>query len=272
MHADELRALLQSFSDEYIPPATTNREAVLNAMIEHLGNPDPVLRDGLIYEAMTYWTLKHGYVSIPQFRQLAATLIDDQHLFYNIDQHDQTSVFQRTFSALWLAVVVNKSIHEPVLTGEQLTAIAHAMISYLQREHDLRGYTSEHGWAHGVAHASDVVKQLARCDGVDQGAWLPLLDALGDAVTSPQHGFVHEEDERAASALIMLLEKQRITEAQFLEWIKQRAEALGERDLTNYRYVNTKHLIRSLYAQTHDKPNLNVIHEALRELVFRLHQ
>ena len=56
----------------------------LDLMLKYIGDPDPELRDGLIYLTFVYWIEDKKYFSNEELCDLLNILISEDHLFYNI--------------------------------------------------------------------------------------------------------------------------------------------------------------------------------------------
>ncbi len=74
-------------------------------MIEYIGDPDPDLRDNLIYEVLDRWIMD-GMFGTDQLSKLLNIIFDSSHLFYKIGEEGTDSVFTRSFSVLIVADII----------------------------------------------------------------------------------------------------------------------------------------------------------------------
>ncbi len=131
-------------------------------MAAHIGSPDPELRDDLIYDIFAHW-IEADLLDAGQLKQLLDVSLDGSHLFYRIGESGTDSVFTRTFSALVIALIVDAHRRHAFLTSGELHRVKDEIEDYLCRERDVRGYVDGKGWAHAVAHAADMLAELAQC-------------------------------------------------------------------------------------------------------------
>ncbi|MBI0022415.1 DUF2785 domain-containing protein [Lactobacillus sp. W8172] len=72
-----------------------------------------------------------------------------------MNQPENDAVFLRTFSALLGALILESDNDKPILTDSERQLLFDWSIRYLKEEKDFRGYVTNKGWAHSVAHGSD---------------------------------------------------------------------------------------------------------------------
>lgn len=171
-------------------------------MMHHIGSPDPVLRDELIYVTFATW-IGQGVFSEEQLSQLLQMALDDQHLFHGIGEQGADSVFTRTFSVLLLPPILRVDRQRAFLKKEEIKVIHHRLTTYLECEKDVRGYADDKGWAHAPAHAADAVEDLAQSPYMERTAVLELLLALTVKITESSVVYIYDEDQRIAHASYM---------------------------------------------------------------------
>ncbi|MFC9711365.1 DUF2785 domain-containing protein [Paenibacillus sp. NPDC056933] len=187
-------------------------------MMQHIGSPDPVLRDELIYVIFATW-IGQDIFSEEQLRQLLQMALDDQHLFHGIGEQGTDSVFTRTFSVLLLPPILNVDRQRSFLKKEDIEVIHHRLTAYLELEKDVRGYTDDKGWAHAPAHAADAVEDLAQSPYMERGALLGLLHALTLKITESGVVYIHDEDQRMAHAVVTILRRNLLEQSDIASWI-----------------------------------------------------
>ncbi|WP_145325665.1 DUF2785 domain-containing protein [Paenibacillus xylanexedens] len=187
-------------------------------MMNHIGSPDPVLRDELIYVTFATW-IGQGVFSEDQLRHVLQLALDDQHLFYGIGEQGTDSVFTRTFSVLLLPPILNVDRQRPFLNKEDIGGIHHRLTTYLEHEKDVRGYVDDKGWAHAPAHAADAVEDLAQSPFLERTDLLELLHAFAVKITESTVVYIHDEDQRIAHAVITILRRNLLEQKDITVWI-----------------------------------------------------
>src|SRR5436305_3940913 len=145
--------------NEYQPPDNQNLQALTQELISFLGSTDGELRDDIAYSTLAHWILQGRYTAA-ELRSLTRELT--RNLTAGIGREGDDLVFLRSFSALVLAVVVGQDNKEPFFEESQVTRLLKETLGFLAAEKDLRGFVPEKGWAHAIAHTSDLLALLAR--------------------------------------------------------------------------------------------------------------
>ncbi len=118
-----------------------------------LGDPDPKIRDGIVFEAIQHW-LRGKTLQVETVRTL------HQRLLGFLNGPDDSGGYRRPFAALLLSEVARADRVAPFLTAEQRSELARAASAFMQGITDYRGFDDVHGWRHRVAHTADLVLQL----------------------------------------------------------------------------------------------------------------
>ena len=280
MDADKLREALKEIQNNDFEVKEARRPDILQACLEYIGSPDPELRDELIYATLATWIVDKKYFDAAELEQTLETCLDEQHLGFCVGESDTKSVFTRSFSSLIIASLVRRHKETPFLSMQKIKDIKVRMLEYLSKEKDYRGLT-ENGWAHAVAHAADVLDELAQCEELNQGDLTDILEAIAKLATNPLSVFTSDEEERLAYAVRSVFENDKMAEDVLLGWLEQ-FDALARRcpdqgaDEGYKCFVNLKHFLRALYFElehrlkTEEKPEfLSCIDETL-QLCYRL--
>ncbi|MFR9780569.1 DUF2785 domain-containing protein [Micromonospora sp. MS34] len=240
------------------------------ALLAHIGDLDPQLRDELVYPTF------HAFVTgdrltEDELRDLLDTLIDDQHLFHGIGGHDDPTVFTRTFSMLVVALVLARHRDRPFLTAEQFARTRDALLRYHRQERDLRGLVTEGGWAHAAAHHADALNELVRCPESAPATHRAVLDALAALLHNGTTIFPDEDDERMATVVDVLAEKELLPEAEIAQWLGRLADCADQprSRAQMVARVNTRNLLRSLWFR---RPRTGVLAGALRAAETRVNR
>lgn len=218
-------------------------------MLEYIGDQQPELRDNLIYPTFHHWIAIENKFTDQELRSLLATLIDEQHLFYDIGSDGEPSVFTRTFSVLPVALILRRHCEHPFLEQADFLHVKESLLRYYKEEKDLRGYLTEDGWAHSAAHGADALDELVQCPESDEALQLEVLAAISGMLHNGKHVFHDEEDERIATIVSTMLANNLLPQAEIANWISGLARCTDwpRSRSKGIAVVNTKSFLRSLY-------------------------
>jgi hypothetical protein len=210
-------------------------------VFDHLGSPDPELRDELGFTALGTWVVDHGRFGPDELRELLRLALGERGIRFGLGSSGDNTVFRRAFSLLVLAIVLVADKERRVLGESEFREVAHELVDYCESERDLRGFVPGRGWAHAVAHAADVADECITSRFGSPEVCERLLSALDALVSRAAEVFQAEEDERVGIAVAAMLSTGRLT--------AQRLRAfVDERDLADRAYrTNWKHILRSTY-------------------------
>lgn len=234
----------------------TNNELLLNEtevqslvefMLENIGNPDPYIRDTLIYRGFCKLILDDR-LQQNQIVHILKVCLDEQHLTLNIHTKvSNDSVFTRSFSALVVALIVYKDAQKREIQETLAQNMIKQSLHYLNLEFDYRGNVKEKGWAHSVAHGADLLTQAVLH---------PLFDELCtkenglktiEHCLSTEYAFIDEEDERLLNVIDALI-KRGLTEETLSKWVHHLAQTPIQDEQLKYRVSwNKKRFMLTLY-------------------------
>jgi hypothetical protein len=163
---EKLLALVQA---DYQISESDDLDALLQAMIVHIGALDPELRDDLIYTTFFQLIHRQQVLTPQQLRRLLQQVLDDEHLFYGIGEQGTDSVFTRAFSVLLLPLLLIVHRRQAYLGVAEITEVWEKLLRFMREEQDRRGFVEGKGWAHAIAHAADALDDLAQCVEVGDG-------------------------------------------------------------------------------------------------------
>ncbi|MFE9206738.1 DUF2785 domain-containing protein [Micromonospora sp. NPDC007230] len=214
-----LLADLRRIEDDDYQLRPGEREAdFVPALLAHIGDPAPELRDELVYPTFRAF-ITAGRLTEEELRTLLGTLLDDRHLFHGIGDTGDPSVFTHTFSMLVVALVLERHRRHPFLAAGQFTQVRDALLRYHRQERDLRGLVAEDGWAHAAAHGADALDELVRCPEADPATCRAVLDALRGLLHNGTTTLAEEEDERIATVVDALVEESLLPAQEIAEWL-----------------------------------------------------
>ena len=223
---------------------------LLPAMLQHIGSPDPILRDDLIYSSLATWILEHKIVSPAQMREILATILGEEHIFYQIGSAGTDAVFRRSFSVLLLPLLLIAHRAQPYLTAAELLNIKETLLRYLAAEKDRRGFVADKGWAHATAHAADALDDLAQCTEIDAADLREMLHTICQTVSIDSTVYTYGEDERLVTAAIAILKRSLLPEAEIIAWLQAFADTPPQPlplSQTMMLRANRKNFLQAMY-------------------------
>jgi len=218
-----------------------------NEMLTQIGDPNPKLRDDLIYTVFSKLLMNKSY-SNEQLKTIANVILDDNHLFNDLNGAS-TSVYTRTFSVLILAPIIYLHRQELIFTESELRVIYQEVLRYFNSEQDLHGYTKEYGWAHSVAHTADVIDEFALCHELHKSDLEDILKAVQNKVAVGSYIYCHGEDDRLTIAIMSVLSRELLSEEELINWVNSFKELPKCDDWVEEfaKKTNIKNLLRSIY-------------------------
>lgn len=206
----ELQAAKWEMADD------ARRQALALGMLGCLGDPDPVLRDGMAYEALNAW-MRAGKLDAATLGQLRSSQLAA------LRQSDAAG-FAQPFAALVLAEVARTDRIKPWLSEAERNELVAGASAYLSTVRDYRGYDEKEGWRHGVAHAADLMLQLSLNPALGKreqklilSAVAAQLSATGAAASA--HFFHYGEGERLMAPVFYLARRSELDAAEWEAWI-----------------------------------------------------
>lgn len=196
----------------------SRRQSLALSLLPCLASPDPVLRDGIAFEAMSYW-LRKDQLDLP------TRLVLLEKLQTNIaDPKPDTAGFSRPFSALVLSEVARTDRIKAWMTPEQRNKLVAITANYLSGIRDYRGFDDRQGWRHGVAHASDLAMQLALNPALEKPQLEELLAAVTGQIAITEHSYVHGESERLLRPVLYIAKRGLHSEQEWQAWMDKLTE------------------------------------------------
>ncbi len=184
-------------ADQWKLADDAQRQALALALLPCLSHADPALRDGLAFEGLA--TLLHG-------KQLTATsqrTIYQSLLAQLSPAASDPAGFAKPFAALVLSEVARADRLAPFLSTAERAALLIAGTEYLSSVKDYRGFATGEGWRHAVAHAADLMLQLALNPAIDAAQLRRILLAVQSQIAPPgEHFYIYGEGDRLAGPVV----------------------------------------------------------------------
>lgn len=206
---------------KFAVPDAGERRALALGLVDCLGDPDPALRDGIAYEALTHW-LRAGDLDADAMRTMRDRL-------YALIDSGEGEGFARPFAALVLSEVARSDRIAPWMTPVERTAMVGKAAAYLETVEDYRGFDDAQGWRHGIAHGADWLMQLAMNPALERAQLDRILAAVAaQAVPERAHAYVFNEPGRLARPVLFVARRGLLSEQDWQAWFAALPPRLGD--------------------------------------------
>lgn len=184
-------------ADNWNVADAVQRQALPLALLACLDDANPALRDGIAFEAINSLLRGKQLTSTTQLSIYHSQIARLQPSFAD------PSGFAKPFAALVLSEVVRADRLDPFLSTTQRAALVDAGTQYLGNIQDYRGFTTGEGWRHGVAHAADLMLQLALNPAVDKAQLVAIAQAVHSQIAPRAgHFYIYGESDRLARPIV----------------------------------------------------------------------
>src|SRR6056297_66628 len=207
-----------------------------------------MLRDDLIYMVMANWISNDVY-DRDELKEILNICLDEDHLFYQIGNKNNDSVFTRTFSALEIAVLINKDNELDFLNQREFNKTTSFVCNYYKKETDLRGYIKNKGWAHSAAHGADIFVEIANHEKVQTQTLKDILEVISKKIKINDYIYFNNEDERIAKAVKAIINTNKLKDQYISKWFNNliNIKEINDRIKKDTIIFNIKNFLRSLY-------------------------
>jgi len=234
-----------------------------------LASTDPELRDMIGLEVFYHW-LDQGLYRVEDVRGFIPRLVGNWQK--GLGEAESDSVFQRSFSSLWLALIVGNDTKKLELKGEDLAPILEILLAYFAAERDLRGFVPVKGWAHAIAHAADLFAALAGSPHTSVNEHLKMIDCIAVKLRDVTDWiYVYGEESRLAVAVVQIFARGTLSTDQIKEWLATLSADWNNSWWDEGRaraFLNGRFFLRSLHYKLLDRddiPDKEAIQKMLRD-------
>ena len=218
-------------------------------LYSYLASTDPELRDVIGFFVFKNW-LRQGLYSADDLRSFISRLL--ANLQKGIEGENDC-VYLRSFSALWLAVIVDYDIKKQLLKREEIVEIKEAATAYFASERDLRGYDPVKGWAHAIDHAANLLSALACSQHTNAEDHIRMLDGITAKLRDSMHWiYIYDEDDCLADIAVEIFARNTLSEEQVRSWLVNISADWTDsfRDESHARaFFNGRNFLRALHWQ-----------------------
>ena len=224
------------------------RRELAQALVGCLGDPDPELRDGIAFEALSQWMRADAFDAA----QMGAL----RDRLYGLLDGPEGEGYARPFAALVLSEVARTDRIKPWMSAAERAAMVDKAAAYVEGVRDYRGYDDVQGWRHGVAHGADWLMQLALNPALDRAQADRILAAVvTQAVPASGHAYVFGEPERLARPVLFVAQRGLHSDAEWAAWFAALVPRIGDakQAYRNVAWLARRHdlsgLLQNIYLQ-----------------------
>ncbi len=233
---------------------------------ENIGNPNPEIRDDLVFNLFGQFIFKQ-LITKEQLRWLIEKMNITNPLEYRIEENGSATAY-RSFSALVMGMILQvdgdqTSGYDSCLTNSERVTWMQNGICYLTREQDRTGYDEKLGWVHAFAHGADLLGTIISHPNCTQEYVVEVLEVISDIFQKSQQPFIDEEEKRLGLAIFFGIESGNLSQKLLYEWMKkQRFEELDGSRESYYRFAMYKNFLATIYFRME---SLNLWESSLKE-------
>ncbi|MGV3023552.1 DUF2785 domain-containing protein [Streptococcus suis] len=215
----------------------------INWLLDHIGDPDPIIRDQLVYASFCHLFLDE-IISKDQAQQLFEQSQQRQLL----SQDSLTRSFASLLYDLIIAIDEDRPHYQNFLTNSQLQILFEQALNIFTFENDWRGYDENLGWIHAGAHGADFLlaatcHQSFPADKFEQ-AWQALIDCC----LKQNSTFSAGEETRLAQIPVYLILNQKVSASTLATWMEQ-LDVPNQEPVEYFRWLNIQRFLSSIYFQ-----------------------
>lgn len=266
--APHTRASLEALKkDGFRVEDSSRRAALALGLLDCLDSADPLLRDGVAFEAWYTW------LRADQIDANTRSQAMDRLLPLIAPQAEPGAGFRAPFAALVLSEIARTDRISPWMEPAGRQRLLDAGAAYLTSVRDYRGFDEGEGWRHGVAHGADLMLQLVLNPALDKAQLDQALAAVASQVAPAGHFYVYGEPERLARPVLYAALRGLHTEGDWNAWLEAIStpapaaswrEAIGtQAGLARRHNLRAFLLALQVEARGSDKPGMLAMQPAL---------
>lgn len=224
----QTKASLQALKAlQFALPDAAEKQKLADGLLACLSDPDPEIRDGIAYEALTAW-MRAGDFDADALRGLR------DRLYAMLDGEDKPG-FRKPFAALVLSEVARTDRIQAWMAPEERAAMVDRAAGYVESVRDYRGYIEGEGWRHGVAHGADWLMQLSLNPALERPQYDRILTAVASqAVAEGGHAYVFGEPGRLGQPVLYTAKRGLLSDAEWEAWFVALEAKVGKLKREDY--------------------------------------
>ncbi|EAG4183110.1 TPA_asm: DUF2785 domain-containing protein [Listeria monocytogenes] len=218
---------------------------IIDTMLSYLSSIDSELRDHIAYNIFSEWLVVQDNLTTEQKMRIYNYAVNKNNLLFKINIIDSDAVFQRSFSALIIALLLeNNKVHN-FLTDNEIRKTLDLLIELLEKEKNTHSFIEEKGWAHCIAHTADALDELIYQRAINEIDVKKIMTAITFFYKNNTNILTGEEDERLSNILITALFEQKINNEEVKNWLNSISETIPSH-LPEIPLINIKQFTQTL--------------------------
>ncbi|EAD7009129.1 DUF2785 domain-containing protein [Listeria monocytogenes] len=244
MHDSNLFNTLKQ--NNYILPEDPDASnETIDTMLSYLSSVDSELRDNIAYNIFFEWLVGQDNLTTDQKRRIYNYAVNKNNLLFKINIIDSDAVFQRSFLALIIALLLENNKVHTFLTDNEIRKTLNLLIELLEKEKNTHSFIEEKGWAHCIAHTADALDELIYQRTISEIDVKKIMTAITFFYKTNPNILTGEEDERLSNILITALFEQKINIEEVKNWLNSLSEAIPNH-LPEIPLINIKQFTQTL--------------------------
>ncbi|EIV7667499.1 DUF2785 domain-containing protein [Listeria monocytogenes] len=244
MHDSNLFNTLKQ-TNYILPKDPDASNETIDTMLSYLSSVDSELRDNIAYNIFFEWLVGQDNLTTDQKRRIYNYAVNKNNLLFKINIIDSDAVFQRSFLALIIALLLENNKVHTFLTDNEIRKTMNLLIELLEKEKNTHSFIEEKGWAHCIAHTADALDELIYQRTISEIDVKKIMTAITFFYKTNPNILTGEEDERLSNILITALFEQKINIEEVKNWLNSLSEAIPNH-LPEIPLINIKQFTQTL--------------------------
>lgn len=232
--------------NEYkLPKDLKTSDKIIDIMLSNLSSTDSILRDTIAYHIFSEWLVIKDNLTIHQKMRIYNYSVNKKNLLFKIDKIDSDAVFQRSFLALIIALLLENNKIHAFLNDKEIEKIFILLNELLKKEQNMLSFVEGKGWSHCIAHTADALDELIYQPTIKNSDVKIIMNSISDFYKKNTVILTGEEDERLSNIIITALFMKKISYEEVTNWLITLAESIPNL-LPEIPLINIKQFTQTL--------------------------
>ncbi|MBC1403719.1 DUF2785 domain-containing protein [Listeria welshimeri] len=232
--------------NEYkLPKDLKTSDKIIDIMLSNLSSTDSILRDTIAYHIFSEWLVMKDNLTIHQKMRIYNYSVNKKNLLFKIDKIDSDAVFQRSFLALIIALLLENNKIHAFLNDKEIEKIFILLNELLKKEQNMLSFVEGKGWSHCIAHTADALDELIYQPTIKNSDVKIIMNSISDFYKTNTVILTGEEDERLSNIIITALFMKKISYEEVTNWLITLAESIPNL-LPEIPLINIKQFTQTL--------------------------
>ncbi|MBF2449718.1 DUF2785 domain-containing protein [Listeria welshimeri] len=232
--------------NEYkLPKDLKTSDKIIDIMLSNLSSTDSILRDTIAYHIFSEWLVIKDNLTIHQKMRIYNYSVNKKNLLFKIDKIDSDAVFQRSFLALIIALLLENNKIHAFLNDKKIEKIFILLNELLKKEQNMLSFVEGKGWSHCIAHTADALDELIYQPTIKNSDVKIIMNSISDFYKTNTVILTGEEDERLSNIIITALFMKKISYEEVTNWLITLAESIPNL-LPEIPLINIKQFTQTL--------------------------